>query len=81
MKKTFLICILFCMLAVMNAALLVDGQMETANRSIINVPGDYTTIQEAISASVNGDTILVDEGTYFENINFIGRAITIASYY
>lgn len=47
--------------------------------TIINVPEDYGTIQQAIDESVNGDTVLVDQGEYFENINFLGKAITVAS--
>ncbi len=47
----------------------------------LNVPGDYATIQEAIDAAHDGNVVLVDEGTYFENINFKGKAITVASYY
>jgi enterochelin esterase-like enzyme len=46
---------------------------------IINVPDDQPTIQEAINASVDGDTVLVGEGTYYENINFKGKAITVGS--
>lgn len=46
---------------------------------IRNVPSDYTTIQSAISASNNGDTILVEQGTYFENINFRGKKIVVTS--
>lgn len=34
----------------------------------INVPGDYLTIQGAIDAAINGDTISVGSGTYKENI-------------
>ena len=48
---------------------------------IINVPGDIPTIQKAINASVDGDTVLVADGTYFENINFRGKAITLASHF
>ena len=46
---------------------------------IINVPADQPTIQSAINISVDGDTVLVADGTYFENINFKGKAITLAS--
>jgi hypothetical protein len=45
----------------------------------IYVPDDYTTIQEAIMSSVNGDTIIVGPGTYTENIDFQGKAIIVMS--
>jgi len=47
----------------------------------IHVPADYTTIQAAIDAAVNGDLVLVAENTYYENITFSGKAITVASHY
>ncbi len=45
----------------------------------IHVPADQATIQSAIVAAVNGDTILVAAGTYKENIDFKGKAITLQS--
>lgn len=45
----------------------------------IYVPGDYAKIQEAIDAAVNGDTIIVAPGIYVEQINFLGKAITVES--
>ena len=48
---------------------------------IINVPGDQPSIQAAIEAASDDDTVLVAEGTYYENINFLGKAITVASHY
>lgn len=45
----------------------------------IYVPTDYPRIQEAIDAAVKGDTVLVLPGTYEENIDFKGKAITLAS--
>lgn len=48
---------------------------------IIAVPGDQTTIQAAIDLAVTGDIVLVDPGTYPENINFNGKQITVASWY
>jgi len=46
---------------------------------ILDVPEDFETIQAAIDASEDGDTVLVQPGTYVENINFLGKSITVAS--
>lgn len=41
--------------------------------------GEYSSIQSAIDDSHDGDTIVVSAGTYQENINFLGKAITVRS--
>ncbi|MBI5473340.1 MAG: T9SS type A sorting domain-containing protein [Ignavibacteriae bacterium] len=48
---------------------------------ILRVPSEYSTIQGAIHAARNSDTVLVAEGTYFENINYRGKNIVVASNY
>ena len=46
---------------------------------IINIPADFPNIQAGINAAVDGDTVLVQPGTYMENINFNGKNITVGS--
>jgi hypothetical protein len=47
---------------------------------VIHVPGDSTTIQGGINGAVNGDTVMVHPGTYYEyDIDFLGKAITVMS--
>jgi serine protease len=51
----------------------------TAPAATIHVPADQPTIQQAINASNNGDLILVSPGTYFEHVDYHGKAILIRS--
>ncbi|MFQ3599590.1 MAG: right-handed parallel beta-helix repeat-containing protein, partial [Chloroherpetonaceae bacterium] len=47
--------------------------------TIRRVPQEYPSIQAAIQASKNRDTVLVAPGRYFENIAFRGKNITVGS--
>jgi parallel beta-helix repeat protein len=50
-----------------------------SSAKIIRVPADQPTIQGGMNAAESGDIVLVAPGTYFENINFSGKAITVKS--
>ncbi len=63
---------------VLMLALILFGQV-AAEAGALQVPDDYGTIQEAIEAAENGDLILVAPGLYLENIDFLGKAITVQS--
>ena len=43
--------------------------------------GNFITIQEGINASVDTDTVLVYPGTYYENIDYLEKSLTVASLY
>ena len=45
----------------------------------IHIPSDYETIQEGIDVSVDGDTVLIAQGTYIENL-ILEKEIVLASH-
>ncbi len=51
--------------------------------AVIHIPGDYATIQSGIDASVDGDTVLIADGTYSgpgnTGINYYGRDVLVTS--
>ncbi len=68
-------------------AMVSAGQAEIIHVDDDNCPGPgsgtagdpYCSIQIAINSAVDGVEIVVAPGTYFESINFLGKAITVRS--
>ena len=65
---------LFFILLICSFAL--TGKIEA---EILTVPEQYLTIQSAIDASTTWDTVLIEEGEYFEDVIISGHCITLAS--
>jgi len=57
-----------------------EPEEPTRDPITINVPGDYSTIQGAVDAAIDGDTISVGSGTYNENL-IINKNINLVGNY
>jgi len=66
-KKLLLISIILC--------------FSLIHANILYVPGDAGTIQAAINVAVDGDTVVASDDVYNENLNFLGKNITVGSRY
>ena len=55
-----------------------NGVLDTVSAENISVPGDYNSIQLAVDNAAAGDTIIVSEGNYIENIE-ISKPLEIKS--
>lgn len=58
---------------------MLSACFQAATAQLLRVPADCPDIQSAIDRASPGDTVLVEEGRYFENINFRGKSILLAS--
>ena len=58
---------------------LVSLFLSTLTANTINIPEDYSTIQAGIDASSDGDTVLVAQGSYVENL-VLEKEIVLASH-
>ena len=63
----------------MKRALVFSVLFSSLSAITINIPSDYTTIQEGINASYDGDTVLIAQGTYYENL-ILENEIVLASH-
>jgi hypothetical protein len=75
-----------CMLAIVDSDATNSPQTVHVTMRVgetLFVPRQYTTIQQAINAALDGDVVVVEPGTYTgegnRDIDFIGKAITVRS--
>jgi hypothetical protein len=48
---------------------------------LMNVPSDYSTVQEAFNVAAEGDTILLAPGIYHEPIEMANKSVVLASWF
>jgi parallel beta-helix repeat protein len=69
MKRPLVFCI-----AILGSFVATSGEAR-----IIHVPADSSSIQAGINGAVDGDTVLVARGHYYERLDFAWTAILVAS--
>ena len=81
MVRRIFVTSLLAMAIVVAAIMTTTGS--PARDTVIRVPDDFSTIQEAIDATVAGDIVVVADGVYIgdqnKNLDFNGKDITVRS--
>jgi hypothetical protein len=73
-----IISFLFCLSAFSQTKYFVSTSGNNTNNGLSNV-NPFLTIQFAINSAQSGDSIIVSQGTYQENINFSGKNVKVCS--
>ena len=64
-----------------NCIILIGLSSSWLHSTIFHIPQDLQSIQAGIDSAGNGDTVLVDRGTYFENIVIDNKEIVVGSFF
>ncbi|MCL6583856.1 MAG: right-handed parallel beta-helix repeat-containing protein [bacterium] len=62
-----------------SAAAMILSVLPAAQAKEFKVANEYQTIQSAIAAASDGDVIIIQPGIYQEQIDFLGKGITVKS--
>jgi len=68
MVKKFALVVLLLSPLLVTVFVALSSVPVVASQTIIRVPDDYQTIQEAVDAASPGDIVLASAGTYYENV-------------
>ncbi len=55
--------------------------LQSACASVLHVPAEFSSVQQAVEATQTGDTVYVARGHYFEQVLVAEHPLTLASEY